>query len=73
MNASAARSPLSTSGPATVRPSPFTTFTTPRGNASAKAFSRGAWQSIPYRGSFATTVLPMIRAGTSVVNVSFSG
>ena len=56
-----------------MRPSPFTTFTTPRGKASAKAFSSGAWQSIPYRGSLATTVLPMTRAGTSVVNVSFSG
>jgi len=49
------------------------TLITPAGKLSRKASSSGRISSTPNLAGLNTTVLPMIKAGISVVKVSLSG
>ena len=54
-------------------PLPKTIFTTPGGNDSLKASSKGAINKTPCFAGLKTAVLPIIIAGINNANVSFNG
>ena len=60
-------------GEAILRPRPKRIFTTPAGKLSWNAFNNGVIKRTPCLAGLKIAVLPIIMAGMSKQNVSFSG